>query len=72
VRALTTLTKDDQIPVLAADFFDSEHPLPAVRALFIQQLLIYLPSCILSLLYLQFFGLLLRRVTNPLFLVLLF
>jgi hypothetical protein len=33
VRALTTLTKDDEIPALAADFFDSEHPLPAVRAL---------------------------------------
>jgi hypothetical protein len=30
VRALTTLTKDDEIPVLAADFFDYEHPLPAV------------------------------------------
>jgi hypothetical protein len=47
VRALTTLTKDDEIPVLAADFFDSEHPLPAVYALFIHQLLIYLPSHIL-------------------------
>jgi hypothetical protein len=33
VRALTTLTKDDEIPALAADFFDSEHPLPAVCAL---------------------------------------
>jgi hypothetical protein len=33
VRALTTLTKDDDIPALAADFFDSEHPLPAVCAL---------------------------------------
>jgi hypothetical protein len=31
VRALTTLTKDHDIPALAADFFDSEHPLPAVR-----------------------------------------
>jgi hypothetical protein len=30
VRALTTLTKDDEIPALTADFFDSEHPLPAV------------------------------------------
>jgi hypothetical protein len=30
VRALTTLTKDDEIPVLAADFFNYEHPLPAV------------------------------------------
>jgi hypothetical protein len=33
VRSLTTLTKDDEIPALAADFFDSEHPLPAVCAL---------------------------------------
>jgi hypothetical protein len=33
VRALTTLTKDDEIPALAADFFDSKHPLPAVCAL---------------------------------------
>jgi hypothetical protein len=33
VRALTTLTKDDEIPVLTADFFDYEHPLPAVCAL---------------------------------------
>jgi hypothetical protein len=32
VRALTTLTKDDEILALTADFFDSEHPLPAVRA----------------------------------------
>jgi hypothetical protein len=33
VRALTNLTKDDEIPALAAYFFDSEHPLPAVCAL---------------------------------------
>jgi hypothetical protein len=33
VRALTTLRKDDEIPALAADFFDSEHPLPMVCAL---------------------------------------
>jgi hypothetical protein len=33
VRALTTLTKDDEIPTLTADFFDSEHSLPAVCAL---------------------------------------
>jgi hypothetical protein len=32
VRALTTLTNDDEIPALTADFFDSEHPLPAVCA----------------------------------------
>jgi hypothetical protein len=34
VRALTTLTKDDKIPALAADFFDFEHPLSAVCAFF--------------------------------------
>jgi hypothetical protein len=31
VRALTTLTKDHDIPALAADFFNSERPLPAVH-----------------------------------------
>jgi hypothetical protein len=72
VRALTTLTKDDEIPVLAADFFDSEHPLPAVCALFLHQFLIYSPSCILSLFCLQLFDLFFHRVTNPFFLVLLF
>jgi hypothetical protein len=30
VRALTTLTKDHEIADLAARYFDSEHPLPAV------------------------------------------
>jgi hypothetical protein len=33
VRGLTTLTKDHEIPALAASFFDSERPLPAVYAL---------------------------------------
>jgi hypothetical protein len=33
VRALTTLTMDDEILALTADFFDSAHPLPAVCAL---------------------------------------
>jgi hypothetical protein len=33
VRALTTLTKDDEIPALTVDFYDSEHPLPAVFTL---------------------------------------
>jgi hypothetical protein len=32
VRALTTLTKDHDIPALAVDFFNSEHPLPVVCA----------------------------------------
>jgi hypothetical protein len=30
VRALTTLTKDHEVADLAANNFDSEHPLPAV------------------------------------------
>jgi hypothetical protein len=30
VRALTTLTKDHKVVDLAASYFDSEHPLPAV------------------------------------------
>jgi hypothetical protein len=30
VRALTTLTKDHEVADLAANYFDSEHPLPAV------------------------------------------
>jgi hypothetical protein len=33
VRALTTLTKDHQIAELAANHFDSEHPLPVVCSL---------------------------------------
>jgi hypothetical protein len=33
VRALTTLTKEDEILALAADFFDSTHPFPTVCAL---------------------------------------
>jgi hypothetical protein len=33
VRALTTLTKDHEIADLAARYFDSEHPLPAVCVL---------------------------------------
>jgi hypothetical protein len=35
VRALTTFTKDHDIPALTADFFDSEHPLPAVCAFYL-------------------------------------
>jgi hypothetical protein len=30
VRALTTLTKDHEVADLAASYFNSEHPLPAV------------------------------------------
>jgi hypothetical protein len=42
VRALTTLTKDDEIPALIADFFDSAHPLPAVCALSTSHLFTFL------------------------------
>jgi hypothetical protein len=35
VRALTTLTKDHDIPALTADFFDFEHPLHAVCAFYL-------------------------------------
>jgi hypothetical protein len=49
VRALTTLTKDHDIPALAADFFDSEHPLPSVRIVlltgFIRLVLVLLLLC---------------------------
>jgi hypothetical protein len=30
VRALTILTKEDEIPDLTASYFDAQHPLPAV------------------------------------------
>jgi hypothetical protein len=33
VRSLTTLTKENDIPALTADFFDSAHPLPKVCTL---------------------------------------
>jgi hypothetical protein len=33
VRALTTLTKEDEIPSLTAGFFNFEHHLPAVYTL---------------------------------------
>jgi hypothetical protein len=34
VRALTTLTKENEIPALVAEYFDSTHPVPAVCVLF--------------------------------------
>jgi hypothetical protein len=52
VRALTTLTKDHEIPALAADFFDFEHPLPVVYAFSCTTVFIYSPSFILSLSFL--------------------
>jgi hypothetical protein len=69
VRSLTTLTKDHDIPALAADFFDSERPLPSVRAFSLHRF--YSPcSCnvatLLIVLWLYF-----CRAINSLFLVLL-
>jgi hypothetical protein len=72
VRALTTLTKDHEIPALAANFFDFEHPLPAVYAFscitfsFIRLLVFYHYFAY------SFFDLFFCRIINPLFLVLLF
>jgi hypothetical protein len=34
VRALTTLTKENEIPALATEYFDSTHPVPAVCVCF--------------------------------------
>jgi hypothetical protein len=42
VRALTTLTKDHEVADLAANHFDSEHPLPAVIFAFFTYLVILL------------------------------
>jgi hypothetical protein len=52
VRALTTFTKDHEIPDLAADFFDFKHPLPAVYAFSCTTVFIYSPSFISSLFFL--------------------
>jgi hypothetical protein len=72
VRALTTLTKEDEIPDLAAGFFDSEHPLPAVCAfLFINMSFIRLLVAVSA--FLEYFcDLILCKATTSLFLVLLF
>jgi hypothetical protein len=48
VRALTTLTKENEIPALAAEYFDSTHPVPAVCVCFIflyANSFFSLPSC---------------------------
>jgi hypothetical protein len=38
VRCLTTLTAQNEIPALTADFFDSTHPLPKVCALSLESI----------------------------------
>jgi hypothetical protein len=48
VRALTALTKENEIPALAVEYFDSTHPVPAVCVLLylsLCQLLFPLTSC---------------------------
>jgi hypothetical protein len=52
VRALTTLTKENEIRVLAAEYFDSAHPVPVVCVLFRLSLcrpLFPSPSCVVLL-----------------------
>jgi hypothetical protein len=49
VRALTTLTKDHEVADLAARYFDSEHPLPAVCLLSLFALLSLIVVCLVTL-----------------------
>jgi hypothetical protein len=45
VRALTTLTKDHEVAELAANYFDSEHPLPTVCTFARLSIFVFPPSC---------------------------
>jgi hypothetical protein len=49
VRALTTLTKDHEIADLAARYFDSKHPLPAVCLLSLFAFFYLIIVCLLTL-----------------------
>jgi hypothetical protein len=49
VRALTTLTKDHEIVDLAARYFDSEHPLPAVCLLCLFAFFYLITVCLVTL-----------------------
>jgi hypothetical protein len=64
-RALTTLTKDHEVADLAARYFDSKHPLPAVCVLSLFTFFYLIIVCLATL------GLFSFRITNPLFLALL-
>jgi hypothetical protein len=66
VRALTTLTKDHEIADLAARYFNSEHPLPAVC---LMSLFAFFYLIIVLLITLGLFSF---RITNSLFLALFF
>jgi hypothetical protein len=72
VRNLTKLTKEHSVANLKADFFDSVHPLAEVYiATYIFVKLSLVSSCIYPL-HLYSANLLIRRVINSLFLILLF
>jgi hypothetical protein len=49
VRSLTTLTKDHEVADLAARYFASEHPLPAVCLLSLFALLSLIVVCLVTL-----------------------
>jgi hypothetical protein len=70
VRALTTLTKYHDIPALAADFFDSERPLPSVHILLLTGFIRLVSVVLLFLLIV--WQLCFCRAINSLFLVLLY
>jgi hypothetical protein len=73
VRNLTKLTKDHVVADLAADYFDSVHPLPKVRIFFIVYLLSNssASSCVYACID-YFSDLFICRTTNSLFHALLF
>jgi hypothetical protein len=54
VRALTTLTKDHEIADLAARYFDSKHPLPAVCLLSLFTFFAFIIVCLVTLGLLSF------------------
>jgi hypothetical protein len=72
VGALTTLTKDHEIAELAANYFDSEHTLPAVCSLFISTFAISLSYYFHSACLDSFVDLFIYRPINSLFRVRLF
>jgi hypothetical protein len=66
VRALTILTKEDEIPDLTASYFDAQHPLPAVCFT-----VLYLPCFSLIIIFLVTLRLFPSRIIDFLFLALL-
>jgi hypothetical protein len=72
VRTLTTLTKDHEIAELAANYFDSEHPLPMVCSLCISTFAFSSSYYYLSTIFDDFVYLFTCRPINSLFCVRLF